>query len=273
MSTPGDPASSSGPAAWSTVTLDRPERKNAANGTMMRELQAVFDEWPTDRDVRVPGPRPGPAMPSARGPISRTRHDGPAGPGTPSSSRCGPSPTSPCASTASPSPPSPRWVAWPPGPACRLALGCDLVVASTSARFSQIFAKRGLSVDFGARRCAPPHRAPPGQGAGLLRRHPEGRGGPSFGLVNRVVADDRLDAFVDDWARRLAEGPTAGPVDDQDDCSTTRWPSPWTRRWRTRPGPRRPTWPPTTPREALAAFADRRAAAFRGTVRTGGPAG
>ncbi|MGG7378439.1 enoyl-CoA hydratase-related protein, partial [Escherichia coli] len=27
------------------------------------------------------------------------------------------------------------------------------------------------------------------------------------GLVNRVVPDGQLDAFVDDWARRLAEGP------------------------------------------------------------------
>ena len=29
----------------------------------------------------------------------------------------------------------------------------------------------------------------------------------AYGLLNRVVADDELDAFVDDWARRLAEGP------------------------------------------------------------------
>ena len=35
-----------------TVTLHRPERKNAANGTMMRELQAVFDDAATDRGVR-----------------------------------------------------------------------------------------------------------------------------------------------------------------------------------------------------------------------------
>jgi 2-(1,2-epoxy-1,2-dihydrophenyl)acetyl-CoA isomerase len=28
------------------------------------------------------------------------------------------------------------------------------------------------------------------------------------GLINRVVPADELDAFVDDWARRLASGPT-----------------------------------------------------------------
>ena len=35
------------------------------------------------------------------------------------------------------------------GAGWNLALGCDLVVATPSARFSQIFAKRGLSLDFG----------------------------------------------------------------------------------------------------------------------------
>ena len=29
----------------------------------------------------------------------------------------------------------------------------------------------------------------------------------SYGLLNRVVTDEELDAFVDDWARRLAQGP------------------------------------------------------------------
>jgi 2-(1,2-epoxy-1,2-dihydrophenyl)acetyl-CoA isomerase len=28
-----------------------------------------------------------------------------------------------------------------------------------------------------------------------------------MGLVNRVLPDDELDAFVDDWASRLAKGP------------------------------------------------------------------
>src|SRR4029078_8767617 len=35
------------------------------------------------------------------------------------------------------------------GAGCNLALGCDLVVASTNARFSESFARAGLSVDFG----------------------------------------------------------------------------------------------------------------------------
>ena len=35
------------------------------------------------------------------------------------------------------------------GAGCNLALGCDLIVASDRARFSEIFSKRGLVVDFG----------------------------------------------------------------------------------------------------------------------------
>src|SRR5260370_8774330 len=35
------------------------------------------------------------------------------------------------------------------GAGCNLALGCDLIVAADTARFSEIFARRGLSLDGG----------------------------------------------------------------------------------------------------------------------------
>jgi enoyl-CoA hydratase/carnithine racemase len=95
------------------------------------------------------------------------------------------------------------------GAGMSMAIGCDLVVASESARFSQIFAKRGLSVDFGASWLLPRliglHRA---KELAFFADILSSAEASDFGLVNRVVPDAELDAFVDDWARRLADGPT-----------------------------------------------------------------
>jgi 2-(1,2-epoxy-1,2-dihydrophenyl)acetyl-CoA isomerase len=94
------------------------------------------------------------------------------------------------------------------GAGMSLALGCDLVVASDNARFSEIFAKRGLSVDGGSSWLLPRliglHRAKEiAYFADILSAEEAA----SYGFINRVVADDELDGFVEDWARRLAAGP------------------------------------------------------------------
>jgi 2-(1,2-epoxy-1,2-dihydrophenyl)acetyl-CoA isomerase len=94
------------------------------------------------------------------------------------------------------------------GAGMSMALGCDLIVASDSARFSQIFARRGLSVDFGASWLLPRliglHRAKElAFFADIIDAHQAAE----FGLVNHVVPAEELDAFVDDWATRLAAGP------------------------------------------------------------------
>ena len=94
------------------------------------------------------------------------------------------------------------------GAGCNLALGCDLVVASQTARFSEIFARRGLSLDFGGSWILPRrvglHRAKElaffGEIIGASDAY-------EMGLVNRVLADGEIDQFVDEWARKLAAGP------------------------------------------------------------------
>ena len=94
------------------------------------------------------------------------------------------------------------------GAGCNLALGCDLVVAGETARFSEIFTKRGLSVDFGGSWVLP-------RGVGLHRAKElaffadiiDAAEAERIGLVNRVLPDGELDAFVQDWATRLAGGP------------------------------------------------------------------
>jgi len=94
------------------------------------------------------------------------------------------------------------------GAGLNMALVCDLVVAGETARFSEIFAKRGLSIDFGGSWVLPRrvglHRA---KELALLADIIGAEEAAEMGLVNRVLPDDELDAFVDDWARRLAAGP------------------------------------------------------------------
>lgn len=94
------------------------------------------------------------------------------------------------------------------GAGCNLAFGCDLVVASTNARFSEIFSRRGLSLDFGGSWVLPRrvglHIAKEIAFFGDILSAAEAQ---EFGLVNRVVADDELDAFVDAWAARLVASP------------------------------------------------------------------
>lgn len=94
------------------------------------------------------------------------------------------------------------------GAGCNLALGCDLVVASETARFSEIFARRGLSLDFGGSWLLPRrigmHRA---KELALLAEIVSAGDALEMGLVNRVLPDGEVDAFVEDWARKLAAGP------------------------------------------------------------------
>jgi enoyl-CoA hydratase/carnithine racemase len=94
------------------------------------------------------------------------------------------------------------------GAGCSLALCCDLVVASDRARFSEILAKRGLALDGGSSWLLPRliglHKA---KELAFFADIISAAEADAYGLVNRVVPHDELDAFVDDWAGRLAAGP------------------------------------------------------------------
>ena len=94
------------------------------------------------------------------------------------------------------------------GAGMNLALACDLVVASERARFSEIFVKRGLSVDFGGSWILPRliglHRA---KELVLLGDMLSATEVAALGLINRVVPHGELDGAVAEWADRLAAGP------------------------------------------------------------------
>jgi 2-(1,2-epoxy-1,2-dihydrophenyl)acetyl-CoA isomerase len=94
------------------------------------------------------------------------------------------------------------------GAGMNLALACDFVLASARARFSEIFVRRGLSVDFGGSWVLPRlvglHRA---KELVLLGDIIDAATAHEWGLVREVVEVDALDAAVAALAGRLAAGP------------------------------------------------------------------
>lgn len=94
------------------------------------------------------------------------------------------------------------------GAGMSLALGCDIVVASTAAKFSQVFVKRGLSPDFGSSWLLPRivglHMA---KKLALLGDTIDAHGAARLGIVAEVVPPEQLAETATGLARRLADGP------------------------------------------------------------------
>jgi 2-(1,2-epoxy-1,2-dihydrophenyl)acetyl-CoA isomerase len=187
-----------------TITLDRPAVKNALNGVMWHELLVAFREItasPSDRCVVLTGA--GGEFCSGADLSSLT--DGPPRHPQVAMREVG-EVTLALHRIPQPTIAKVRGVAV--GAGANLAFGCDLVVCSDTARFSEIFARRGLSVDAGGSWLLPRrvglHRA---KELAFFADVIGAAEADRMGLVNRVVPDAELDAFVDGWAERLAAGP------------------------------------------------------------------
>lgn len=93
------------------------------------------------------------------------------------------------------------------GAGMNLALGCDLVIASDRARFSEIFVKRGLTLDFGGTWLLP-------RLVGLARAKELALSGRiigadeafSYGMVARVVPAEGLASAATEVAAEIAAG-------------------------------------------------------------------
>jgi 2-(1,2-epoxy-1,2-dihydrophenyl)acetyl-CoA isomerase len=186
-----------------TVTLVKPERRNAIDPEMFADLSAAFRDADADPEVRVV------VITGAGGDFSSGADL--LGLGTGARHPLTMMETVNRAASAlhrlrMPTIAKVDGVAV--GAGLNLALGCDLVIASDRARFSEIFPKRGLSVDFGGSWILPRriglHRA---KELCLLGDLLDAVQAAEFGLVNRVVAVDELDEVVDALAARLAAGP------------------------------------------------------------------
>jgi 2-(1,2-epoxy-1,2-dihydrophenyl)acetyl-CoA isomerase len=190
-----------------TVTMNRPERKNAANAVMLLELPAIFEEIEANAADRVMvltgaggafcsgadlGDPNGPASDTSRSPLARMRRLGDVA----------------LALYRVTKPTIAKVDGHAVGAGLSLALGCDLVVCSDRAKLSMIFSRRGLSLDNGASYLLP-------RLVGMARAKEialfggmySGEEALAIGLINRVVPAADLDAFVDQWAATLAAGP------------------------------------------------------------------
>ena len=186
-----------------TLTLNRPEKKNAINRTMFDEMLAVFREVndaQADRVLVITGA--GDAFCSGADLADRgndTRHQ---------LQRLHWVSDIALALHRIPKPVLAKVNGVAVGAGMNLALGCDLILASEQARFSEIFARRGLSIDFGGSWLLPRligmHRA---KELALFGDIISAKEAAELGLVNRVVAPGDLDRLTDEWASRLAAGP------------------------------------------------------------------
>jgi len=189
-----------------TVTINRPEVKNAVTAPMWDELRDVFDQLGYDDTVRaviVTGAGSdfcSGADVSAMGSRTGERiHQ------LESMRKVGD-----CCLTLFNMPKI--TIARIPGVAVgagmNMALACDIVIASDQARFSEIFAKRGLSVDFGGSFLLP--RIVGLQKAKelvLLADVISADEAYRMGLVNYVVPEEDLDSKVSEVASKAASGP------------------------------------------------------------------
>ncbi len=190
-----------------TVTMNRPERKNAANAAMIKELFETFQEIERSLDDRVMiltgaggafcsgadlGDRSADKAKEADPHLFRMRRLGDVALALHRISK----------------PTIAKVDGFAVGAGFSLALGCDLVVASTTAKMSLIFSKRGLSLDNGASWILP-------RLVGIAKAKElaffaemlDASTALEAGLVNRVVSPQELDAFVNAWAVQLSAGP------------------------------------------------------------------
>ncbi|MBS1846728.1 MAG: enoyl-CoA hydratase/isomerase family protein [Actinobacteria bacterium] len=191
--------------AVATVTLDNPAHKNAITDPMWGELEVAFRSIARDASIRVvvvtgsgsefcSGADLTPSR-TGVGSVHATR-------------RMEQINQAALALHELPQPSIARVDGVAAGAGANLALGCDLVVASDRSRFTEIFTKRGLSVDFGGSWLLPRlvgvHKA---MELCLLADIVDAAEAERIGLVNRVVPADRLDDAVATWVDRLLQLP------------------------------------------------------------------
>ncbi|MGI8734265.1 MAG: enoyl-CoA hydratase/isomerase family protein [Pyrinomonadaceae bacterium] len=191
-----------------TITLNRPDKLNALMGHMRRDLAEALEAAGSDRDVRVVVITGAGRAFCAGGDINYMaelieRRD------SEEFSRLLGSARRVVTTIRQMTKPVIAAVNGPAsGAGCNLALACDLLIASTSATFSQSFVKVGLHPDWGGTYFLP-HLVTPNKACELffLGEPIDSEEALRLGIVNRLVSPDDLASVTRELAERLRAAP------------------------------------------------------------------
>jgi 2-(1,2-epoxy-1,2-dihydrophenyl)acetyl-CoA isomerase len=195
--------------AAATLTLNRPDARNAFDKALVAELRAALQELGRDDGVRAVVLTGAGQSFSAGADLKAGFDPTPQGhPDVQNALEQGYHPIIEAIRTM-PKPVVAAVNGAAAGIGCSMALACDLVVAAESAFFLLAFVNIGLVADGGSSLLIP-ERAGFARAAemALLGERIPARTALEWGLINRVVGDDELAARAHELAQRLAAGPT-----------------------------------------------------------------
>ena len=192
-----------------TLTLNRPERLNALGDTLRDDFLDAVTRAAADPDVRVMIVTGAGKGFCAGGDVKAMNEAKEAGRERPLLDRIAPSrDRTLLAMRDAPQPIIAAVNGAAAGAGMNLALGCDIRIASTAARFSQAFVKRGLHPDWGGTYFLP-------RAVGMARAAEliftgdviDAAEALRIGLVSRVVSPEDLMPAALELARKIAAGP------------------------------------------------------------------
>ncbi len=189
-----------------TITLNRPEVYNALSPALIQEITQAFEQAKEDESIRVVVLTGAGDKAFSSGADLKKGLDGSTSLGESLRKNYNPMIL---AIRNLPKPVICRLNGIAAGAGCSLALACDMIIASETAKMSQIFISIGLIVDAGSSFFLP--KLVGSQKAFELcstGRVVEAQECLSLGLVNSVVAEEDLDTAVAKMATQYANAPT-----------------------------------------------------------------
>ncbi|MCP3856939.1 MAG: enoyl-CoA hydratase [Actinomycetia bacterium] len=196
-----------------TLTLNRPQARNAMSDGMNQGLAGMLDAWELDPDVRCIVLTGGGGAFCAGGDVKGMAASGGEGRVPNWDERVHKQRLNQRGTSGRlfrmPKPTIAKIPGATAGAGMGLALACDLKVAAEGAVFTTAFTRVGFAGDYGGTwfltQLVGPAKA---KELYYLSDRLSGAELAELGIVNKAVPADELDAAVDEWAARIAAGPT-----------------------------------------------------------------